>query len=210
MGMFAGLDVGGKRMAVCVVDEVGKIVFRGIVDTHPEMLAAALKRFDGKLAKVGLESGAFTPHLFRSLAAMSYPMVCMDARRAADAIKSRRIKSDKADAFALAEMLRTGWFSPVHVKSIDSHKIKTLLGARDQLVKVKRALGNQVRGLLRPFGIRLPVARWREEVRRGGVSSDTQRSAHACQHQRAARGLGVDRRASGQARRRPQGAGAPQ
>ena len=120
------------------------------------MLAAALKRFDGKLAKVGLESGPFTPHLFRSLAAMGYPMVCMDARRAADAIKSRRIKSAKADAFALAEMLRAGWFSPVHVKSIDSHKIKTLLGARDQLVKVKRALGNQVRGLLRPFGIRLP------------------------------------------------------
>ena len=90
MGMFAGLDVGGKRTAVCVVDEVGKIVFRGIVDTHPEMLAAALKRFDGKLAKVGLESGPFTPHLFRSLAAMGYPMVCMDARRAADAIKSRR------------------------------------------------------------------------------------------------------------------------
>ena len=51
-----------------------------------------LQRFDGKLAKVGLESGPFTPHLFRSLAAMGYPMVCMDARRAADAIKSRRIK----------------------------------------------------------------------------------------------------------------------
>jgi transposase len=102
-------------------------------------------------------------------------MVGMDARRAADAIKSRRIKSDKADAFALAAMLRTGWFSPVHVKSIDRHRITTLLGARDQLVKAKRALGNPVRGLLRPFGIRLPsrvlrafFARWSEEVRRGG------------------------------------------
>jgi transposase len=156
MTMFAGLDVGGKRTAMCVVDEAGKIVWRGMVDTHPRMLAAALKRFDGKLAKVGLESGPFTPHLFRALAAMGYPMVCMDARRAADAIKSRRIKSDKADAFALAEMLRTGWFSPVHVKSLDSHRLKTLLGARDQLVKAKRSLGNQVRGLLRPFGIRLP------------------------------------------------------
>jgi transposase len=31
-----------------------------------------------------------------------------------------------------------------------------MLGARDQLVRAKRALGNQVRGLLRPFGIRLP------------------------------------------------------
>lgn len=83
-------------------------------------------------------------------------MVCMDARRAADAIKSRRIKSDKADAFALDEMLRTGGFSPVHVKSLDCHRLKTLLGARDQLVNAKRSLGNQVRGLLRPFGIRLP------------------------------------------------------
>src|ERR1700730_1244413 len=153
MGMFAGLDVGGKRTAACVIDEAGKIVFRGIVDTHPRMLAAALKRFEGKLAKVGLESGPFTPHLFRSLA-MGHPMICMDAR--ADAIKSRRIKSDKADAFALAEMLRTGWFSAVHVKSLDSHRLGTLLGARDQLVKAKRSLGNQVRRLLRPFGIRLP------------------------------------------------------
>lgn len=87
---------------------------------------------------------------------MGYPMACMDARRAADAIKSRRIKSGKADAFALAEMPRTGWFSPVHVKSLDSHRLKTLLGARDQLVKAKRSLGNEVRGLLRPFGMRLP------------------------------------------------------
>jgi transposase len=156
MSMFAGLDVGGKRTAVCVVDESGKIIWQGMVDTHPEMIAAALKRFQGKLAKAGLESGPFTPHLHRSLVAMGYPMVCMDARRAADAIKSRRIKSDKADAWALAEMLRTGWFTAVHVKSVDSHRIKTLLGARDQLVRIKRSLGNQVRGLLRPFGVRLP------------------------------------------------------
>ncbi len=156
MTMFAGLDVGGKRTAVCVIDAAGKIVWRGMVDTHPEMIDAALKRFSGKFSKVGLDTGPFTPHLFRSLAAMGYPMVCMDARRAADAIKSRRIKSDKGDAWALAEMLRTGWFTSVHVKSVDSHRLKTLLGARDQLVKVKRSRGNRTRGLLRPFGIKPP------------------------------------------------------
>jgi hypothetical protein len=65
-GAFAGLDVGGKRTAMCVLDEAGKIVFQGMVDTLPQMLAAALMRFEGKLAKVGLESGPFTPHFFRS------------------------------------------------------------------------------------------------------------------------------------------------
>ena len=44
MTMFAGLDVGGKRTAVCVIDAAGKIVWRGMVDTHPEMIDAALER----------------------------------------------------------------------------------------------------------------------------------------------------------------------
>ena len=113
------------------------------------------------------------------MAAMGFPMVCMDARRAADAIKSRRIKSDKADAWALAEMLRTGWFTAVHVKTAESHKIKTLLGARDQLVRVKRSLGNQVRGLLRPFGVKLPS--------RAGMKSFAEAAHQAVQNDRLMR-----------------------
>lgn len=156
MTMFAGLDVGFKRTTVCVVDERGGIVWRGVADSHPEALSAALRRWRKELAKVGLETGSLSPWLARELAAAGFTVVCMDARRAADAVKSRRVKSDKADAFALAEMLRTGWYSAVYVKSEASHKLKALLGARDQLVRAKRALGNQVRGLLRPFGIKLP------------------------------------------------------
>ena len=45
MTMFAGLDVGFKRTAVCVVDGSGRTVWRGVVDTHPEAIAAALKRW---------------------------------------------------------------------------------------------------------------------------------------------------------------------
>jgi transposase len=145
--MFAGF-IGGRRTAVCVIDGSGKLVWRGTVDTHPEMIDAALQRFEGALDKVGLESGPFTPHLFRSLKAIGYPTICIDAHRAADAIKSRRIKSDKGDAWALAEMLRTGWFSSIYVKSVDTHRRRALLGARDQLVKLKRSLGDLVRGLL--------------------------------------------------------------
>jgi hypothetical protein len=91
------LDIGGKRTAICVIDESGKAIWRGTVDTHPEMIDGALPRFKGLLDKVGLESGPFTPHLFRSLEEIGYPMICMNGRRAADAIKSRRIKSDKGD-----------------------------------------------------------------------------------------------------------------
>ena len=82
-------------------------------------------------------------------------MVVMDARRASDALKARPVKTDRTDAWALAEMLRTGWFTEVFVKSEDSHRLKVLLTARDQLVRNKRTLFGQIRGMLRPFGIRL-------------------------------------------------------
>jgi hypothetical protein len=44
MRMFAGLDVGFKRTAVCVVDEAGRIVWRGVADTHPEAAGAGSLR----------------------------------------------------------------------------------------------------------------------------------------------------------------------
>src|SRR6516165_3604083 len=86
MKMFAGLDVGFRRTAVCVLDEAGRIVWRGVVDTHPEALSRALQHWGGKLAKIGLESGSMTPWLVRELAKVGFPVVCMDARAAADAV----------------------------------------------------------------------------------------------------------------------------
>ena len=96
MGMFAGLDVGGKRTAVCVVDEVGKIVFRGIVDTHPEMLAAALKRFDGKLAKVGLERKvvkSYISHLKVMKLSATYFMIKKEGKAAQCGFARKRMLS---------------------------------------------------------------------------------------------------------------------
>jgi hypothetical protein len=132
--------------------EAGRIEWRGVVDTHPEAWSRALQRWGGKLAKSGLESGSMTPWLVRELAKVGFS-----------------VKSDKADA--LPEMLRTGWYRAVYVKSQDSHRLKAMVGARDQLVRAKRALGNQVRGLLRPFGIRQPW--W--QVCRAGASGGAAR-----------------------------------
>lgn len=110
-----------------------------------------------------------TPWLYHELKGLGFPVVCMDARRAADALKARPEKTVKADAQALAEMLASGWYSAVHVKSMENHRLKALLGAREQLVNVKRQLYGQVRGLLRPFGIKISARaggkRFDEEVR---------------------------------------------
>ena len=47
----------------------------------------------------------------------------------------------------------TGWYRPVHVKSYEAHRVRAMLGARAQLVGMVVRLSNQMRGLLKVFGI---------------------------------------------------------
>ena len=155
MEYYVGLDVSLKQTAICVVDGDCGVVWRGCADTHPEMILSALDRWVGKIARLGLETGSITPWLACALKARGLPVIVMDARRASDAMKARPVKTDRADARALAEMLQAGWYWEVYLKSEESHRRKALLSARDQLVRNKRSFFGQIRGILRPFGIRL-------------------------------------------------------
>jgi transposase len=49
--------------------------------------------------------------------------------------------------------MQTGWFKEVRVKDLDSHSVRALLASRALLVKIKRDLENQVRGLLKNLGL---------------------------------------------------------
>jgi transposase len=168
MAQYVGLDVGLKVTAIAIVDDVGTVVWRGRETTHPEMLGRVLRQ-DGELSGVAIETGSLTPWLHARLTEMGFSVICVDARRAAEALRGRRVKTDRSDAWALAEMLRSGWYTAVHVKSLASHRWRALLRAREKLVQTRRDLSNQVRGLLRPFGIRIAATarskRFAEEAR---------------------------------------------
>lgn len=64
-------------------------------------------------------------------------------------------KSDRNDARALAQVVRSGWFKVVHVKSAESQELRTLLVTREFLVNKVRDHENEVRGVLRPFGLKV-------------------------------------------------------
>ena len=65
-------------------------------------------------------------------------------------------KTDANDAFGLAQIVRTGWYRPVDVKSMDSDKLRLLVAARARLVSMRTALYGQIRGLMKTFGVVLP------------------------------------------------------
>ena len=98
-----------------------------------------------------------TPWLVHELRGRGLTIICLDARHASAALKMQMNKTDQNDAEGLAQIMRTGWFRSVHVKSLDAHRARALLGARAQLVGMTTRLSNHMRGVLKTFG-RLPGA----------------------------------------------------
>ena len=87
------------------------------------------------------------------------PVVCIESRQAYQALKSLAThKTDRNDARGLAHLARTGFFKPIHVKSLPAHAVRALIIARKKLVGQRVMLENQIRGLAVVFGVRLPRA----------------------------------------------------
>ena len=153
MALFVGLDVSQKLTSICVVDDTGGRLWRGQCATDPRQIARAVRRHAGGDAKIGLETGPMTPWLVHELRAQQLDITCLDARHASAALKMQMNKTDQNDAEGLAQIMRTGWYRSVHVKSLDAHRARALLGARAQLVGMTTRLSNHIRGLLKTFGL---------------------------------------------------------
>jgi len=166
MEQYVGLDVSLKETHFCVVDGAGAEVARGREATQPELLARALVRHAPGARVVVLETGGQSSWLQRELAAAGVPAVIVDARRAKAALSCRLNKTDANDAEGLAQLARTGWYRQVAAKRPETRLARSVLLARQQLAKQRRDLENQVRALLRGFGLAVgPVSRARFEVR---------------------------------------------
>jgi len=150
---YVGLDVSLKLTAICIVDGTGKIVREGTVASNPEAIAAFVKSHAPYVARIGLETGATSTWLWTELNKMGLPVICIDARHAKAALRMQINKSDRNDAVGIARIMQCGWYKEVRVKDLDSHAIKALLVSRGLLVKIKRDLENQIRGLLKNLGL---------------------------------------------------------
>lgn len=153
MAVFAALDVSQDQTAICLVDQDGAMLAEAKVPTCPEAIANWLAERSDGLERVGMETGPLAVWLWNELVAREVPIICLDARHANGVLKMMPNKTDRHDARGLAQIVRTGWFKAVQIKSHDAYVNRAMLTAREAFVGMRVRLENEVRGLLKTFGV---------------------------------------------------------
>src|SRR5215475_11114673 len=155
MGEYIGLDVSLKETAISVRRD-GKRIWRGKCTSDPSLVAEVLRKRAPAAKLVVFETGPLSVWFYHALRSERLPAICIDARHAKAALDMAPNKTDANDADGLARLAEVGFYREVRVKGYDSMLIRTLVGARTRLVRITTELSNQIRGLMKTFGLVIP------------------------------------------------------
>src|SRR5499427_5408373 len=155
MNHYAGIDVSLKSSSVCVVDANGKLVREGTVASEPEALIAWFSELGLEVARIGLEAGPQSQWLYAAVRQAGLAVELLETRHVRDAFKAMPVKTDRKDARGIAQLMRLGWFRPVHCKSLPAQEARALLTTRKLVQSKHHDTEMSLRGILRGFGLKV-------------------------------------------------------
>ena len=155
MNHYAGIDVSLEASSVCVIDGSGKIVGEGKVASEPAALIAWFGSLGLSLTRIGLEAGPLSQWLYAALRDAGFAVELLETRHVRNAFKIMPVKTDRKDARGIAELMRLGWFRPVHCKSMEAQETRAMLTARKLVQKMLHEVEMSLRGVLRGFGLKV-------------------------------------------------------
>jgi transposase len=155
MEHYAGIDVSLECSSVCVVETSGKIVREVKVASEPTALIDWFCSLGFELVRIGLEAGPLSQWLYAAMKQAGFAVELLETRHVSDAFKAMPVKSDRNDARKIAQLMRLGWFRPVHCKSMSAQEIRAMLTARKLVQSKLQDVENSLRGILRGFGLKV-------------------------------------------------------
>ena len=155
MKHYAGIDVSLEASSVCVMDGTGKIVREGKVASEPVALIGWLSALGLSLTRIGLEAGPLSQWLYAAMRDAGLAVELLETRHVHNAFKTMPVKTDRKDARGIAELMRLGWFRPVHCKSMEAQETRAMLTARKLVQKGLQEVESSLRGILRGFGLKV-------------------------------------------------------
>jgi transposase len=155
MGHYAGIDVSLESASLCVVDATGRIVREAKVASEPEILIGWFRDPGLAVTRIGLEAGPLSQWLYAGMRDAGLTVELLETRHVRDAFKAMPVKTDRKDARGIAQLMRLGWFRPVHCKSLPAREVRALLTARKLLQTKNHDVEMCLRGVLRGFGLKV-------------------------------------------------------
>lgn len=155
MDHYVRIDVSLEQSNVCLVDATGRIVREAKVASEPEALAAFLTGLAPPLVRVGLEAGPLSQWLHAGLTGAGYDVVLLKTRHVKAALSAMLIKIDRKDVCGIAQLLRTGWYRPMHSKGLPAQEMQALLTGRKLLQARLLDVEGAIRRMLRGFGLKV-------------------------------------------------------
>ena len=149
-----GIDVHKRESQIYILAEGGEVIERRI-RTEPE-------RFDAVLgtrprARIVIEASTDSEWVARCLEALGHEVIVADPNFAPMyATRTRKVKTDRRDARALAEACLLGAYRPAHRLSDPQRHVRGRLVVRDALVRTRTRYISIIRALLRQHGYRVP------------------------------------------------------
>src|SRR5215475_591148 len=140
---------------VCVIDANGKVVREGKVPSEREALIAWFHSVGVTLTRIGLEAGPLSQWLYAAMRQAGLAVELLETRHVRNAFKIMPVKTDRKDARGIAELMRLGWFRPVHCKSMEAQETRAMLTARKLVQKELLETESSLRGILRGFGLKV-------------------------------------------------------
>ena len=166
MEYYAGIDVSLEESSICVVDATGRIVREVKVASEPEALVRYFDELELPVGRIGLEAGPLSQWLHAGLMAAGCDVVLLETRHVKAALSAMTVKTDRKDARGIAQLLRMGWYRPVHAKSVACKDTRALLVGRKLLQGKLLDVELSIRGILRGYGLKVgEVSRGKFEAR---------------------------------------------
>lgn len=166
MKHYVGLDVSLEESSIAVISESGRVVREAKALSEPGALVDYLSECGFEIERIGLEAGPLSQWLHEGLRAAGLPVVCLETRQVKAALSAQKNKTDRNDAAGIAQIVRTGWYQEVHVKSRSAQELRVLLTNRRLLLSQRVDIDNELRGVLRNFGLKVgKVAKGKFEER---------------------------------------------
>jgi transposase len=155
MSYYAGIDVSLEQSSVCVLEGDGKIIREAKVASEPEALIAWFANLGLTMSRVGLEAGPLSQWLYAGMKQAGLAVELLETRHVRTAFKTMPVKTDRKDARGIAELMRLGWFRPVHCKSMSAQETRAILTTRRLIESKLRDIEMSLRGILRGFGLKV-------------------------------------------------------